>query len=73
MKINLIDFYLLKSEKITTNTVNGCSNLKLFKLDKLELNIKNKSHIITNVFAAINLNANFKNNNYNALLSPMLF
>lgn len=72
-KISLIDFYLLKSEHIKTNTVNGCSHLKLFKLDQLKIINHHKSLTIANPYVAINIMANFKNTNYQALLNPMLF
>jgi len=71
-KSNLIDFYLTKTEQIKTGTVTGNSNLKVFLLDKVEIEINNKTQILTNQYIAVNTNPSFKNANYQALLSPLI-
>lgn len=69
---NLLNFYLKPTEQISTSTVTGKSNLKVVMLDKIEIIKDNKTIEIKNQYIAINT-ANFKNTNYQALLSPMLF
>lgn len=71
-KTNLLDFYLSKTEEIKTGTVTGCSNLKVYLLDKVEIIINGKKQTITNQYIAVNSNTNFKNLNYQALLSPFI-
>lgn len=69
--LDLIDFHLSSCEKINTNTVTGNKYLKVFTLDKIELLANNKSYEFKDQYIAVN--TNFKNSNYQALLSPMLF
>ncbi len=67
---NLIDFYLSKNDEIVANTVNGSNNLKLFKIDKVEIKIDNERKIYLNQYIAVSPNK-FKDSNYQALLSPL--
>jgi len=71
-KSNKLDFYLKDSESLSTHTVNGNSNLKLFTVDKIEIiSHKRKKQIIKNPYVAIPYTNCFKNTNYQALLSPL--
>ena len=70
-KTDLIEFYLNNTNSIKTNTVTGCQNLKLFKIDKIKIYAK-QTIILENQFVAINTNNSFKNTNYQALLSPLM-
>ena len=70
-KIDPINFYLSKNPTLATNTVSGCQNLKLFKIDKITIHDKQKIEI-ENQYIAINTNNSFKNTNYQALLSPLM-
>ncbi len=67
---NLIDFYLSKDNEISTNTVNGNKNLKLFKIDKIEIKFKKEKKIYLNHYIAVSSNK-FNATNYQALLSPL--
>ena len=70
-KINIISFYTTKTEEIKTGTVNGHNNLKIFRIDKMEIkNGKSKTEL-KNQIIAINTTNCFKNTNYQALLSPL--
>lgn len=70
-KTNLINFYTSKTEEIQTFTVSGKNNLKLFNIDKIEIqNNKNKIEL-KNQIVAINTTNCFKNANYQALISPL--
>lgn len=69
--LNLVNFYLNSSNNISTNTVTGTQNLKLFKIDKITIFAKEKV-VIKNQYIAINTNNSFKNTNYQALLSPLM-
>lgn len=68
---DLVQFYLNQTEKLQTNTVSGCQNLKLFKIDKITIYTDKKIEI-ENQYIAINTNNSFKNTNYQALLSPLM-
>lgn len=68
---SLIDFYLEKGEFISTGTVTGSSNLKLIKIDKLELKYGKENKIYTEQYIAVNNSNIFKNTNYQALLTPL--
>lgn len=67
---NLIDFYLSKNDEIVANTVNGSNNLKLFKIDKIEIKINKERKTYFNQYIAVSPNK-FKDLNYQALLSPL--
>lgn len=68
---NLIDFYLEKGQSISTGTVTGEKNLKLIKIEKLELKQGKQTKIYTEQYLAVNSNNIFKNTNYQALLTPL--
>lgn len=68
---NLIDFLTNKAETISTTTVNGQSNLKIFQIDKLEIKNGKTTTELKNILVAINSINCFKNTNYQALLSPL--
>ncbi len=70
---NIVEFYLKKTNEINTNTVAGKNKLKLFEIDRLQIKIKNKVIEIKNQLIAVNTKADFKKQNYNALLSPLIF
>ena len=70
-KTDLINFYLNNSNSVTTNTVTGSQNLKVFKIDKITIFSKTKVEI-KDQYIAINTNNSFKNTNYQALLSPLM-
>ena len=70
-QMNLCDFLLNKSETISTSTVNGDNKLKLFQVDKIQIQQKNFKNELKNQLVAISLNNCFKNTNYQALLSPL--
>lgn len=67
---NLIDYYLSKDDEIIANTVNGSDNLKLFKIDKIEIRVNKERKTFLNHYIAVSPNK-FKNSNYQALLSPL--
>ncbi len=67
-----INFLLKKGETISLNTVAGRNNLKLFKIDKMEIKINHKTLSFTHQYIAVNEHGNFKNTNYQALLTPAL-
>ena len=69
---NIVEFYLKKTNEIETKTVTGNDKLKLFEIDCLKIKTKNKVIEIKNQPIAVNTNLDFKNQNYNALLSPLL-
>lgn len=69
---NIVEFYLKKTIEINTNTVIGNNKLKLFEIDSLKIKTKNKVIEIKNQLIAVNTKANFKDQNYNALLSPLI-
>lgn len=71
-KINFINLYLYKGETVATNTVCGSDNLKIFKIDSMQLKIGKEIKNYTNQLVAVNLSNTFKNTNYKALLSPLL-
>ena len=71
-KINLIEFYLNKTEEIKLNTVTGSRNLKLFKLDCIIIHHGKFNKKYDNQYIAVNTDNCFKNTNYKALLSPIL-
>ena len=68
---NIIDFYLDKSDSISTATVTGESNLKLIKVDKLELYLGRETRTFDNQYIAINGAHIFKDTDYQALLTPL--
>lgn len=68
---DLINFFKQNTEVLSTSTVNGTSNLKIFKIDKIEIYHKNKKIKHFNQYVAVNTNDCFKNSNYKALISPM--
>ena len=68
---NLINFYTSKFNEISTYTVNGNKNIKISKIDKIEIKNKNKKIILKNQIIAINTTNCFKNTNYQALISPL--
>jgi len=68
----IIDFYLRKNPEITTSTITGHNNLKLFIIDELQIKTDKKFITINNQYIAVNTCANFKDTNYQALLSPMI-
>ncbi len=69
---NYINFLIKKSETATLNTVNGKNQIKIFKLDYIEIKINNKKKIIKDQYVAVNAGNSFKNTNYQALLTPGL-
>ena len=71
-KTTLIDFYLNKNETIQTGTINGNGYLKIFKIDKITIQNKNKKIELKNQYIGVNQNNSFKETNYQALLSPLL-
>ena len=68
---NLINFYTTKTETINVGTVSGYNNLKIFSIDKITIQNGKEIKELKNQIVAINLNNNFKNTNYQALLSPL--
>lgn len=68
---DLINFFKQNADVLSTSTVNGTSNLKIFKIDKIEIYNKNKTIKHFDQYVAVNTNDCFKNNNYKALISPM--
>ena len=68
---DLINFLKQNANVLSTSTVNGTSNLKIFKIDKIEIYNKNKTIKHFDQYVAVNTNDCFKNNNYKALISPM--
>lgn len=71
-QINLIDLYLLNSENVATKTVCGSNNLKIFKIDSMQIKIGKVIKNYKEQLVAVNLSNTFKNTNYKALLSPLL-
>ena len=69
--INLIEFLTIKTDEISTKTINGKNNLKLFNVDKIEIKNGKKLIKLENLKIAININNTFKNSNYKALISPL--
>lgn len=69
--LNLISFYTSKAQTIQTSTVSGNNSLKVFKIDKVEIEINNKTISLNNQLVAINTTNCFKNQNYQALISPL--
>ena len=69
---DLISFLSNKTETISASTVNSSNNLKLFKIDKIEIVSNNKKLTHLNQYVAVNCNNCFKNNDYKALISPLL-
>lgn len=72
-KTNLLDFCLAKSENINTTTVTGSNSLKIFTVDKVTFKKNKKNYCLTNQYVAVTTNNSFKNTNYKALLSPLMF
>ena len=70
-KKNIIEFLSQKTEVIPTQTVNGNNNLKLFKVQKVEIKTDKKTLIFNDLYVAINNTNCFKNTNYQALISPL--
>ena len=70
-KSNLINFLKEKTATIQTLTINGRNNLKILKINKLEIQNKKNPIIVKDVLVAINTSNCFKNTNYQALLSPL--
>lgn len=70
-KTNLIDFHLCNTNKITTKTIVGTNELKLFTIDKIKFKINKKNIELNNQLIAVNNTNCFKNTNYQALLSPL--
>ena len=68
---NLLSFITKKTEQISTSTVNGENNLKLFRVDEIKFKINKKEIKLNNQYVAINSSNCFKNTNYKALLSPL--
>ena len=69
---NMIDFYLNKTNNITAGTVTGNNNLKIFTIDEITINLGKQTIVHKNQLIAVNTTSNFKNTNYQALLSPMI-
>jgi len=69
---NNLGLFFKNAETIKTSTIVGSNGLKVFKLDKLEIINKNKKVILNNQLIAVTTK-NFGENNYQALLSPLLF
>ena len=68
--INLIDF-CLNSQSVATGTVCGNQNLKLFKIDCMRIKIGRQNKEFRNQYVATSLHSPFKDENYQALLSPL--
>ncbi|MBO5954898.1 MAG: sigma-E processing peptidase SpoIIGA [Clostridia bacterium] len=68
---NLINFLTQKTNTISTSTVSGNSNLKIFNIEKVELKNDKNTIKLTNQLVAVNTTNLFKNTNYQALLSPL--
>lgn len=71
--LNLIDFLLNCTNKTETSTVSGKNNLKLIKIDRIEITNNRHKYTFTNQYVAINQNNIFKHTNYKALLPVGLF
>ena len=71
-QINLIDLYLSNSENVATKTVCGENNLKIFKIESMQIKIGKVIKNYKEQLVAVNLSNTFKNTNYKALLSPLL-
>lgn len=67
---NLINFYLSKMETIALGTVAGNDQLKLTKIDEVTIKINHEEKKFKNQYIAVSTN-NFKQTNYQALLSPL--
>ena len=67
---NLINFYLSKTETISLGTVAGNDQLKLTKIDEVTIKINHEEKKFKNQYIAVSTN-NFKQTNYQALLSPL--
>lgn len=71
LNISLPEFLIVDTYKINCGTINGNSNLKLFKIDSIEIKNHRKKQVFFNQYIGTNLKNNFKNNNYKALISPL--
>lgn len=71
-KQNVVEFYLSKTYEISLGTVAGNNNMKIIKIDSIEINLGKKKKILTNQFVAVNTLNSFKGTNYDALLAPNL-
>lgn len=70
-KQSYIDYILAKHpQNLQVATVTGKSNLKLYVLDNLQINIDGKVKEFQNPIVAVNDCDKFKQSNYQALLSP---
>ena len=68
---DLISFLTAKSSTIETTTVNGKRNLKIFNIDKLEIQNETTNLNFVKPIIAVNTNNCFKNTNFQAILSPL--
>ena len=68
----LITYLATNTTKLTTNTITGTSNLKIFSIDEISIIVNKKTIKLTNQLIAVNNTNKFKNTNYQALLSPMV-
>ena len=69
-KSNLINFYLSKMETVSLGTVTGNDQMKLAKIDEITIKINHEEKKFKNQYIAVSTN-NFKQTNYQALLSPL--
>ena len=68
----LIDYYINKTECLNAGTISGESSIKLFKIDKVIINLGKNKIILNNQYIGVNANSSFKDTSYKALLSPLL-
>lgn len=68
-KTDLVSFYLTAGESINLSSVAGSNQLKIFKIDKIKVDINYTQKIFENQYIAVNTIGSFKNTNYQALIS----
>lgn len=71
-KKSYMNFVLSKAETVNLGTVTGKNSLKLFKIDLLDVKVDGKIKSFKNQYIAVNTMANFKNTNYQALITTGL-
>lgn len=71
-KKTLVDYIFSNKKTINTATITTNQNLTYVELEKVEIKRKNNCLVFKNQPAIINTNSAFKNENYKALLSPLM-
>ena len=71
MDIDFMKYFSSSGDTVRTNTINGVKDIKVFKIDRIDIKTKHEKKTFSDQYIAVSTRG-FNNANYQALLSPLM-